>query len=130
MMRTSAETSSKTVSRSAHQTAAPFFGKAHGSGFFQPAAHAGVPAIQMKMSVSQPGDKLEQEADRIADQVVRDAVPPASAQDRRLQRPRDDKLQKKDDERIQKAPAAEERIQRANDERRPNVQAPQERLQR
>ena len=35
------------------------------------------PAAQTKLEVNQPGDEYEQEADRVADQVMRMASPPA-----------------------------------------------------
>ena len=40
----------------------PFFAPKNGSGFFQ---------VQPKLNVGKPGDKYEQEADRVADQVMR-----------------------------------------------------------
>src|ERR1700685_400834 len=38
----------------------------------------GAPAIQTKLTVNQPGDQYEQEADRVADQVMRMPEPVAS----------------------------------------------------
>jgi len=64
-MKTSAEKSSSTTSKTVSRSANPaFFAKAGGGGFF-------APAIQMKMAVNKPGDKFEQEADRTADNVMR-----------------------------------------------------------
>lgn len=64
-----------------------------------------VPPYQMKLEVGKPGDKFEQEADRMADSVVRmhDAVPPLK--EGGLQRQSGLKLQKKHDEK-QLAPAS------------------------
>ncbi len=91
----------------------PFFIKAGGGDFF-------APAVQMKMAVSKPGDKLEQEADRMADKVMRmpSPVSPTPGKEEKLQRTPDEKLQKaeekvqkKEEEKVQKAPAGEEKIQ-------------------
>ena len=55
--------------------------------------HHSQPAIQTKLAVNQPGDVYEQEADRVADQVMRMAAPvavqrkcTACAEDERVQR--------------------------------------------
>lgn len=120
-MKTSAEKSPSSVSRTATQAAQrPFFAKADGGGFFEPVAGGVVPALQMKMKVNQPGDKFEQEADRMADKVMRMPAPVSSAsplKEDRLQRQADDRLQKKEKEedKIQKAAIPEERIQKTED---------------
>ena len=49
----------------------------------------------MKMTVNKPGDNFEQEADKMADKVMR--MPAA---------PEPEKIRKADDKRLQKAPAA------------------------
>jgi hypothetical protein len=109
-MKASTEKSSTTTSTPASRTASqPFFAKAGGGNFFEPAT--GAPSVQMKMTVNQPGDKFEQEADRMADKIMR--MPAPTAPNERLQRQPDDKLQKKEDDKIQKAAAPEEKLQRA-----------------
>lgn len=127
-MKTTAEKSSSTASRTAAQTASrPFFAKAGGGGFFDPVAGGTVPALQMKMRVNQPGDKFEQEADKTADKVMRMPAPALPLKDDRLQRQADDRLQKKSneedkiqkaalpEERVQKAPIPEDKVQKADD---------------
>ena len=116
----------------------PFFTKKGGGDFF-------APAIQMKMAVSKPGDKLEQEADRMADKVMR---MPSPGKEEKLQRAPDEKLQKaavpeekvrkkeedklqkaeekvqkKEDEKLQKAPASKEKLQRKGSDSAPSVNA-------
>lgn len=112
-MKTSAEKSSTTTSTTAtHSSSQPFFAKAGGGDFF-------APAVQMKMAVSKPGDKHEQEADRMADKVMRmpSPVSPSPAKEEKLQRAPDEKLQKKEEEKIQKAVAPEEKVQKKEDEK-------------
>ena len=75
-MKTSAEKTSVTSSASRAETAHPFFRKAGEGDFFAPTG-AGV-AIQAKLTVNKAGDKFEQEADRMADKVMR-APAPATA---------------------------------------------------
>ncbi len=54
-----------------HAVAPPFFNAGNGAGFFQRKADSAKPApIQAKLTVGQPGDKYEQEADQVADKVV------------------------------------------------------------
>ncbi len=105
-MKTSAEKSSVTTSKTAIQTAnQPFFAKAGGGDFF-------APAIQMKMAVNKPGDKFEQEADLMADKVMRMPAP-VSGKDEKLQRAPEEKLQKKEEDKIRKAAMPEDKIQKA-----------------
>jgi hypothetical protein len=114
-MKTTAEKSS-TVSRTAAQAAnRPLFAKAGRGSFFEPVAGNGVPALQMKIRVNQPGDKFEQEADRTADKVMRMPSEASPGTADRLQRQTDERLQKKEQEEgtIQKAPMPEEKIQKA-----------------
>jgi len=95
-MKTSAEKSSTPTSKPSTKAASrPFF----------------APAIQMKMAVSKPGDKLEQEADRMADRVMRmpSPVSPLPGKEGKLQRLPDEKLQKAE-EKVQKK--EEEKLQR------------------
>jgi hypothetical protein len=74
-MKASAEkTSSTTTSASTHEASdRAFFRKASEGDFFSPARQTG--AVQLKLSVNQAGDKFEQEADRMADKVMRAPAP-------------------------------------------------------
>ncbi len=91
-MKTSSEKSS--ASNKGHSASnQPFFAKAENAGFFAAANPA--PAIQLKMEVSQPGDAFEQEADKMADKVVRTPTPPMPEKDK-PQRPPDSKLEQKE----------------------------------
>lgn len=90
------------------------------------------------MEVNKPGDKFEQEADKMAEKVMRMPAPATSATedrlqrntDERLQKSEEDKLQKKDDERLQKADAPEDRLQKQDDEKLQREPASEEKLQR
>lgn len=82
------------------------------------------PAVQMKMAVSKPGDKHEQEADRMADKVMR---MPSPGKEEKLQRSPDEKLQKKGEEKLQKAAAPEEKVQKKEDEK---LQKAEEKVQK
>lgn len=121
-MKTSAEKSSVTTSKTAIQTAnQPFFAKAGGGDFF-------APAIQMKMAVNKPGDKFEQEADLMANKVMRMPAPVSGkdeklqrAPEEKLQKKEEDKIQKKEDDKLQKAPANEEKLQRKGGDSAPSV---------
>ena len=108
-MKTSSEKSSTTTSTTSTQASnQPFFAKAGGGSFFAPVSQTAAPAVQMKMAVNQPGDPFEREADRTADRVMRMPTPAESA----LQRQTNSTLQRKDDEKLQKAPASKEKLQR------------------
>jgi hypothetical protein len=143
-MKTSSEKSS-TTSGTRHSAASqPFFGPAGSAGFF--AAVAPAPAVQFRMAVNTPGDKFEQEADRMAEKVVRMPAPPTPARDDKLQRQAadksDEKIQKaaRPDEQIQKAALPEEKIQKAalpeekirkkDDDKLQKAPAPVDKLQR
>ena len=52
----------KTKAADQAKKSAPFFNKEAGQSYFQP--------VQTKLSVNQPGDPFEKEADQVADQVV------------------------------------------------------------
>ena len=111
-MGSSAEKSSKTTSATATQAAEkPFFPKAGEGDFFKPAS-TGAPAVQAKMTVNKPGDKFEQEADKMADKVMRmpDPAPVATGKEDKVQRAPDEKIQKRADDRIMRA---EDKIQKA-----------------
>lgn len=58
------------------------FVAANGQGLFGPATNSPLfvpPVVQPKLSVSQPGDTFEQEADATADHIMRMSIPSASA---------------------------------------------------
>ncbi len=123
-MKTSAEKSSSTPSKTATQSAQPFFAKAGNGSFF-------APAIQMKMAVSKPGDKFEQEADKMADKVMRMPTPaPTAGKEEKLQRQPEEKLQKKEEDKIQKAAMPEEKVQKKEEDKIQKAPAPEEKLQR
>jgi hypothetical protein len=130
-MKTSAEKSSSTTStNAAHVANRPFFAKAGGGNFFAPAATA-VPAVQMKMAVNKPGDKFEQEADLMADKVMRMPAPaPIAGKEEKLQRQPEEKLQKKEEDKIQKAAMPEEKIQKKEDDKLQKAPSAEEKLQR
>jgi uncharacterized protein DUF4157 len=119
-MKSSAEKTSTTTSTTSTQTASqPFFAKAGGGSFFAPVAETAIPAVQMKMAVNKPGDKFEQEADKMADKVMRAPAPAFPAKEEKIQRQPEDKLRKKEEEKIQRQPEdklrkkEEEKIQKA-----------------
>jgi hypothetical protein len=117
-MRTSAEKSSTTTSATVTQAArAPFVARAGGGDFFAPARQAGGPSVQMKMTVNERGDKFEQEADKMADKVMRMPAPPAAAGAERLQRQPEEKLQKREEEKILRAALPDDKVQKAEDDK-------------
>lgn len=134
-MKTSTEKSSTTSSKTVTKTASqPFFAKAGGGDFF-------TPAIQMKMAVNKPGDKFEQEADNMANKIMRMPTPtPITGKEEKLQRQPEDKLRKKEDdkiqkaampeEKIQKAPLAEEKVQKKEEDKIQKAAMPEEKVQK
>jgi len=86
----------------------------------------------MKMEVNKPGDKFEQEADKMADKVLRLPRPSPPVKEEKLQRQPDDKLQKAalPEEKIQRAALPEEKVQKKEDDKLQKAQAPEDRLQR
>ncbi|MFZ2448944.1 MAG: DUF4157 domain-containing protein [Methylovulum miyakonense] len=124
MMKTSTEKSSNTSSKKAIQSAnQPFFAKA-GGGFF-------APAVQMKMAVNKLGDTFEQEADLMADKVMRMPSPaPMPGKEEKLQRQPDEKLQKKEENNIQKAAMPEEKVQKKEDGKLQRAAMPDEKIQK
>ena len=123
-MRTNAERSSTTASSTVTQAARQSFIARKGTGsFFAPAQESVVSGVQTKMTVNKPGDKFEQEADKMADKVTRMPAPPAAAKDdklqrapeEKLQRAPEEKLQKREEEKILKAPLPEDKVQKAED---------------
>lgn len=124
-MKSGAEKSS-TSSKPAHSTSSqPFFAKQGEGGFFSP-------SVQFKLTVNQPGDKHEQEADKMAEKVMRMPAPPSAGKEEKLQRQPEEKLQKKEEEKIQKAAAPEEKIQKAAapEEKIQKAAAPEEKIQK
>lgn len=110
-MKSSSEKSSTTTPSTAHTSSSqPFFGKAGGGSFFEPTTT--IPFVQAKMAVNKPGDKFEQEADRMADRVMRMPKPEEKVQRAEV---KEDKLQKAEakEEKIQKK--EEEKVQRRGD---------------
>jgi uncharacterized protein DUF4157 len=114
-MKASAKKSSTTTSSTATQAAnQPFFAKANGGNFFAPVTGTAASPIQTKMAVNEPGDKFEQEADNMADKVMRMPAPASMPiKEEELQRQPEDKLQKQEEEKIQKAALSVEKIQKA-----------------
>lgn len=107
-MKVSADKSSKATSKSTASVASqPFFSRVGEGGFFAPVAGSAVPPVQFKMAVDKPGDRFEQEADKMADKVMRMPAPASPITEEKLQRQADDRLQK--------ASAHEERLQRKGD---------------
>jgi len=109
-MKSAAEKSSATSTTVTQPAQQPFIARA-GRGDFLAPAQAAAPAVQMKMEVNKPGDKFEQEADKMADNVIRMPTPPAPGKEE-LQRQPEEKVQKKEDDKLQKAQAPEEKLQR------------------
>lgn len=78
-MKTGSEKSADTTSTTATRTSQePFFGKKGEGGFFETARQGVPPFIQAKLTINQPGDMYEQEADRVADQVVQRLETPST----------------------------------------------------
>src|SRR5262245_16062940 len=112
-MKSSAEKSSTTSSSTVTQVARqPFVARAGTGGFFAPTREPAAAGVQLKMTVNKPGDAFEQEADRMADKVMRMPAPPSTGKDEKLQRQPQEKLQKREEEKILKAPESPEKLQR------------------
>ena len=119
-MKASSEKTSVTTTPSAAQAEhKPFFAKAGGGDFFSSSTRT-PPFVQMKLTVNKVGDKYEQEADKMADKVMR---MPAPSETRKIQRQPEEKIQKKEDDKIQKAPANEDKLQRFSNQTPPDVSA-------
>ncbi len=147
-MKSSAEKTSTTTSTPAAQAAEkPFFEKAGGGDFFKPGGDK-APPVQAKMTVNKPGDKFEQEADKMADKVMR-MPDPAPGKEEKIQRAPEEKVQKREDDRImksaamddkkvqrqpvekiQKAPAVEEKVQKAEAREEKVQKKPDDRIMR
>lgn len=120
-MKTGIKKSSGAVSKPAHQA---FFAKAGSSGFFAAANEPKASAVQLKMTANKPGDKLEQEADNMADKVMKMSAPEEKVQNQEeepLQKAEEPErtIQKQEDEKLQKTEAAEDKLQKAEKEHSP-----------
>ena len=135
-MKTSADkssTSSSTTTTASRTTASqhvPFFAKAGEGGFFAPVQQTASPAVQFKLTVNKPGDKFEQEADKMADKVMRMPAAPAPAKEDKLPGMPPEKLQKKEEDKIQKAAMPEEKVQKQEKEKIQKAPAAEDKLQR
>lgn len=131
-MKTSAEKSSTTTSATAtHAANRPFFPKTGDGGFFTPSSSTVAPFVQMKMEVNKPGDKLEQEADKMAGKVMR--MPSPASTEKKNQGQTDEKLQRKEkekEEKIQRAAIPEEKIAKKEEEKIQKAPEKEEKLQR
>lgn len=70
-MKATAEKSTATKASTTHNVAKPFFAKSGGGDFFAPVKRGSPSIIQTKLTVNKPGDKYEQEADSMAEKVMR-----------------------------------------------------------
>ncbi|HHE32542.1 MAG TPA: DUF4157 domain-containing protein, partial [Chlorobaculum parvum] len=105
-MKTAAKKSSSATQSALHQAASPFFAKTGERAFFAPAK----PSVQAKLTVGHPKDKFELEADHMAEKVMRMPAPAASPS-----MLKDDKVQKSEDQRLQKATEQDKEIQKKED---------------
>jgi len=105
-MKTAARKSSSATQSAVHQAASPFFAKTGERAFFAPAK----PSVQAKLTVGHPKDKFELEADHMAEKVMRMPAPTASPSTLK-----DDKLQKSENQRLQKATEQDKEIQKKED---------------
>ena len=132
-MKTSAEKSSHTSATVEHQTSSrPFFAKAGGGDFFAPVSYSASPSVQTKLTVNKPGDRFEQEADKMADKVMRMPAPAPPAKEEKIQRATlpEEKVQKKEEDKIQKATLPEEKVQKKEDEKIQKATPPEEKVQK
>src|SRR5882724_906267 len=141
-MKTSAEKASSTTSSPVTQaTREPFVARAQAGGFFAPSRQSAPAGVQTKMTVNKPGDAFEQEADRMADKVMRMPTASAAGKEEKLQRQPEQKLQKREEEKILRAahreeekifraPAAAETIQKREEEKILRASAPEETLRK
>lgn len=131
-MKTSAEKSSTTTSATAtHAANRPFFSKTGEGGFFTPQRPTGAPFVQMKMAVNMPGDKFEQEADKMAGKVMRMSSPASG--EKKLPGQTEEKLQKKEkekEEKIQRAAISGEKTPKKEEEKIQKTPEKEEKLQR
>lgn len=140
-MKTGVKKSSGTVSKPANQA---FFAKAGSSGFFAAANEPKAPAVQLKMTANKPGDKFENEADNMADKVMKMPAPEERVQKAELPEEKvqkqeeplqkaelpEEKVQKQEEEPLQKAEEPERTIQKQEDEILQKTEAPEDKLQK
>ncbi|WP_341328765.1 DUF4157 domain-containing protein [Methylotuvimicrobium sp. KM2] len=140
-MKTGVKKSSGTVSKPANQA---FFAKAGSSGFFAAANESKAPAVQLKMTANKPGDKFEQEADNMADKVMKMPAPEERVQKAELPEEKvqkqeeplqkaelpEEKVQKQEEEPLQKTKEPERTIQKQEDEKLQKAEAPEDKLQK
>ncbi|MDO8844128.1 DUF4157 domain-containing protein [Methylicorpusculum sp.] len=119
-----AASTSKAATPSVNQ---PFFAKSGSGGFFSPANEASIPSVQMKMTVNKPGDKFEQEADKMADKVMRMPAPEEKIQKAGLP---EEKVQKQEDPKIQKAETKEEKVQKQEEKKIQKAAMPERQVQK
>src|SRR5262249_20367197 len=94
-MNTAARKSSTTSAQPTQAAPHSFVSRSGSAGFF-------APAVQLKMTVNQPGDKFEQEADKMAEKVMRMPTPASAQKEEKPPLPPGDKPQRKEDDRVQK----------------------------
>ncbi|WP_404361388.1 DUF4157 domain-containing protein [Methylotuvimicrobium sp. KM1] len=140
-MKTGVKKSSGTVSKPANQA---FFAKAGSSGFFAAANEPKAPAVQLKMTANKPGDKFENEADNMADKVMKMPAPEERVQKAELPEEKvqkqeeplqkaelpEEKVQKQEEEPLQKAEEPERAIQKQEDEKLQKAERPEDKLQK
>src|SRR5665648_582117 len=144
-MKATAEKSSHTTSTAEHQKSSqPFFAKAGGGDFFTPVRNSSAPSVQSKLTVNKPGDKFEQEADKMADKVMRMPAPAPPEKEEKVQRATlpeekvqkatlpEEKIQKATlpEEKIQKATLPEEKVQKKEEEKVQKATLPEEKIQK
>src|SRR5665648_5875 len=144
-MKATAEKSSHTTSTAEHQKSSqPFFAKAGGGDFFTPVRNSSAPSVQSKLTVNKPGDKFEQEADKMADKVMRMPAPAPPEKEEKVQRATlpeekvqkatlpEEKIQKATlpEEKIQKATLPEEKVQKKEEEKVQKANLPEEKIQK
>src|SRR5665648_732153 len=144
-MKATAEKSSHTTSTAEHQKSSqPFFAKAGGGDFFTPVRNSSAPSVQSKLTVNKPGDKFEQEADKMADKVMRMPAPAPPEKEEKVQRATlpeekvqkatlpEEKIQKATlpEEKIQKATLPEEKVQKKEEEKIQKANLPEEKIQK
>ena len=136
-MNTSAEKSSYTTSTAEHQKSSqPFFAKAGGGDFFAPVRNSSISSVQTKLTVNKPGDKFEQEADKMADKVMRMPAPAPPEKEEKIQRATlpEEKVQKATlpEEKVQKATLPEEKVQKQakEEEKIQKATLPEEKVQK
>ena len=132
-MKTSAKKSTTTTQAALMQTASkPFFAKAGRGTFFAPVTRPAPSTVQTKMKVNKPGDKFEQEADNMADRVMRMPTPASPLQTSQLQRQEapEENVQRQEEQEVQRQEVPEEKVQRQEKEEIQRQEMPEEGVQR